>query len=69
MTLITQKSTETSQIGRTLAEQNKNSIILKIIKIIKDIFTDDSWSKYLKYENIDVLRNEIISELINTRNM
>jgi hypothetical protein len=38
----------------------------KIIKIIKDIFVDDSWSKYLKYENIDVLRNEIISELINT---
>ena len=38
----------------------------KIIKIIKDIFVDDSWSKYLKYENIDVLRNEIINELINT---
>ena len=35
MTLITQKPSETSQIGRTLAEENENSIIRKIIKIVK----------------------------------
>jgi len=36
----------------------------KTIRIIKELFTETSWAKYLKYDDIDLLRNNIIVELI-----
>ena len=38
----------------------------KTIRTIKEVISQESWSKYLKYEDLDVLREEIIFELINT---
>jgi hypothetical protein len=34
--------------------------------IIKEVLTQEDWAKYLKYEDIETLRNEIVTELINT---
>jgi hypothetical protein len=38
----------------------------KLIKQIRTLFDETAWTKYLKDENIEVLRKEIIEELINT---
>lgn len=38
----------------------------KTIKTIKEILTETSWSNYLKFNDLEVLRNEIINELIFT---
>lgn len=38
----------------------------KLIKQIRTIFEETAWAKYLNNENIDVLRKEIIEELITT---
>ena len=38
----------------------------KVIRQIKEILESDTWAKYLDYENLDVLRNEIITKLIQT---
>ena len=53
--------------------ENNEKVILrnaketaKIIRTIKEILSDNSWAKYLEYEDIDVLLNEIIIELVNT---
>ena len=38
----------------------------KVIRQIKEILESDTWAKYLDYENLEVLRNEIITKLIQT---
>lgn len=38
----------------------------KLIKQIRTLFEETAWAKYLNYENIDVLRKEIIEEMITT---
>jgi hypothetical protein len=38
----------------------------KVIRQIKEILESDAWAKYLDYENLEVLRNEIITKLIQT---
>jgi hypothetical protein len=38
----------------------------KTIRNIKEILTSNNWAKHLEYENLDVLRNSIVKELINT---
>lgn len=38
----------------------------KTIKIIKQILTETVWSRYLNYDDLDVLRKEIIQELVLT---
>jgi len=38
----------------------------KLIKQIRTLLDETAWTKYLKDENIEVLRKEIIEELINT---
>ena len=38
----------------------------KKIKQIRNLFTLTSWAKYFEYEDLDVLRQEIINELIFT---
>lgn len=38
----------------------------KTIKIIKKILTETAWSKYLQFDDLEVLRKEIIEELITT---
>lgn len=38
----------------------------KVIRQIKEILELDTWAKYLDYENLEVLRNEIITKLIQT---
>lgn len=54
-------------------ENNEESILRnaketsKIIRTIKEILTDNSWAKHIKYQDLVVLRNEIILELIKTK--
>lgn len=36
----------------------------KTIKIIKEILTETTWSKHLKFEDLNVLRKEIIDKLL-----
>jgi len=38
----------------------------KIIRTVKEIFTENAWAKYLKYQDIETLRNEVVNELVNT---
>ena len=38
----------------------------KTIKTIKQILNEEDWAKYLNYENLETLRNEIVNELVTT---
>jgi len=38
----------------------------KTIRTIKEVLTQEDWAKYLKYESLETLRNEIVNELVNT---
>lgn len=38
----------------------------KTIRIIKEVLTKTDWAKHLKYENLEVLRKEIMNELVNS---
>lgn len=38
----------------------------KTIRTIKQVLTETDWAKYLKYDDFEVLRNEIVSELVNS---
>lgn len=38
----------------------------KVIRQIKEILESDKWAKYLDYEDLEVLRKEIITKLIQT---
>lgn len=40
----------------------------KVIRQIKEILESDSWAKYLDYDDLEVLRKEIILKLIQTSN-
>ena len=38
----------------------------KTIQIIKQVLTENNWAKYLQYDDLEVLRKEIVNELINS---
>ena len=38
----------------------------KTIQIIKQVLTENNWAKYLQYDDFEVLRKEIVNELINS---
>jgi hypothetical protein len=38
----------------------------KTIRTIKEVMTQEDWAKYLKYEDLEVLRKEIVNELTNS---
>jgi hypothetical protein len=38
----------------------------KTIRIIKQVLTETDWAKHLKYDDLEVLRKQIINELINS---
>ncbi|WP_291133009.1 hypothetical protein [Flavobacterium sp. UBA7682] len=38
----------------------------KTIRTIKEVLTQDDWAKYLQYEDLETLRSEIVTELVNT---
>lgn len=40
----------------------------KRIKICKEVLVDHNWAKYLHFENIDILKKEVIQELLYTNN-
>lgn len=39
----------------------------KRIQIIREVLLEDNWAKYLIFENLEVLRKEVIYQLINTQ--
>jgi len=51
---------DTDKVLRTATDTTK------LIKQIRTLFDETAWVKYLKDENIEVLRKEIIEELVNT---
>jgi len=66
---------ETKEVNfyHKLTVENKEKVVLrnakdtsKTIRTIKEVLTQEDWAKYLKYEDIETLRNEIVTELINT---
>lgn len=38
----------------------------KTIRVIKEVLSETTWAKYLQYEDLELLRKEIVNELINT---
>jgi len=38
----------------------------KTIRIIKEVFTETDWAKYLNYEDLEELRKDVIMKLILT---
>ena len=38
----------------------------KTFRTIKEVFTEIAWAKHLQYENLEVLRKEVVEELINS---
>ena len=49
-----------NQILRTTSETTK------VIKQIRTLLEETAWAKYLKEENIEILRKQIIEQLINS---
>lgn len=65
--------TKTVQFYHKLSQEFSSGKVLrtasettKLIKQIRTLFDETAWVKYLKSENIEVLRKEIIEELVNT---
>ncbi|WP_333601038.1 hypothetical protein [Flavobacterium sp.] len=38
----------------------------KIIRIIKEVFTETDWAKYLQFDDLTILRKEVVKELIDS---
>jgi hypothetical protein len=66
---------ETKEVNfyHKLTAENKENVVLrnakdtsKTIKTIKEVLTQEEWAKYLNYENLETLRNEIVTELVST---
>jgi hypothetical protein len=38
----------------------------KTIRIIKEVLDQNDWAKYLQYDDFEILRKEIVAELVNT---
>lgn len=66
---------ETNKVNfyHKLSMENQEKVILcnaketsKTIQTIKQVLTEDNWAKYLKYEDLDILRKEIVNELVNS---
>ena len=53
-------SNYSNQILRTTSETTK------VIKQIRTLLEETAWAKYLKEENIEILRKQIIEQLIST---
>lgn len=58
-----------------LSLENQEKVILrnaketaKTIQTIKKVLTETDWAKYLQYEDLRVLRKEIVDELVNSEN-
>lgn len=65
--------TQTVQFYHKQSQENTTEKVLrtatdttKLIKQIRALFDETAWTKYLKDQNIGVLRKEIIEELVNT---
>lgn len=40
--------------------------IAKTIRTIKEVITQQDWAKYLEYDDLDILREKVVSELVYT---
>jgi hypothetical protein len=40
--------------------------IAKTIRTVKEVLTETDWAKYLKYEDIESLREEVVNKLVNS---
>lgn len=38
----------------------------KTIRLIKEVLTETNWAKHLNYNDLDVLRKEVVNELVNS---
>lgn len=58
-----------------LSSDNQEKVVLrnaketaKTIQTIKQVLTEINWAKYLQYDDLEVLRKEIVNELVNSEN-
>lgn len=56
---------ETSESTENLVFRNAKETA-KTIKTIKQVLTEITWAKYLNYSDLDILRKEVVNELVNT---
>ena len=68
---------ETNEVNfyHKLSLENQEKVVLrnaketaKTIKTIKMVLNEKDWAKYLKYDDLDILRKEILNELVNSEN-
>jgi hypothetical protein len=66
---------ETKEVNfyHKLSIENQEKVILrnaketaKTIQTIKQVLNESDWAKYLQYDDLEVLRKEIVNELVNT---
>ena len=55
----------TSEIEENIVLRNAKETA-KTIRTIKMVLTQNDWAKYLKYTDFEVLRHEIVAELVNS---
>jgi hypothetical protein len=55
--------------------ENQEKVVLrnaketaKTIQTIKMVLNEKDWAKHLKYQDLDILRKEILNELVNSVN-
>jgi hypothetical protein len=56
---------ETSEIYENLIFRNAKETA-KTVKTIKQVLTETDWTKYLNYSDLDILRKEVVNELVST---
>ena len=68
---------ETNEVNfyHKLSLENQEKVVLrnaketaKTIQTIKMVLNEKDWAKYLKYDDLDILRKEILNELVNSEN-
>jgi hypothetical protein len=68
---------ETNEVNfyHKLSLENQEKVVLrnaketaKTIQTIKMVLNEKDWAKHLKYQDLDILRKEILNELVNSAN-
>lgn len=56
---------QTAQANETVILRNAKETA-KTIRIIKEVLSEEDWAKYLKYDDLNQLRHEVVTALVNT---
>jgi hypothetical protein len=56
---------QTAKANETVILRNAKETA-KTIRIIKEVLSEEDWAKYLKYDDLNQLRHEVVTALVNT---